>query len=134
MLNTLNADIYQTATMVAKLFEGEGGGDLKEEGPGGEDVAKMSEDEEPDMVEIYASATENLGSQMVMLLQKSDHQDPMIIQIAVQAGMSSITNWMVSEWSLVDPEEARMLSEIYVRVRETGQFTPPSDDESSPFQ
>jgi hypothetical protein len=137
MLNTLNSEIYQTAALVAESFEfkqkgrrrgwrevgdtgggGGGGGDEEAEGEG--DVERGNEQEE--VAEVYASATEILGSRMVELLKTSEHhEDPTVIQIAFQAGMSAYTNWILTSWYFDDPEDEHLLSEIYMRVREAGQ-------------
>lgn len=117
MLNTLNSEIYQTAALVAESFEftrKKGGEEGMSEGvAGGEQPA--------DMEDVYASATEILGSRMVELLKSSEHhEDPTLIQIAFQAGMSAYSNWIVTSWYFEDPEDEHLLSEIYARVREAG--------------
>jgi hypothetical protein len=59
---------------------------------------------------------------MVELLKTSEHhEDPTVIQIAFQAGMSAYTNWILTSWYFDDPEDEHLLSEIYMRVREAGQ-------------
>jgi len=134
MVNTLNSEIYQTAALVAESFEFK---EKKDESPGwrevidveggGEDVEGEGDDEvggkgKEQMVEVYASATEILGLRMVELLKTSEHhEDPTMIQIAFQAGMSAYTNWIVNSWYLDDPEDDHLLSDIYMRVREAGQ-------------
>ncbi|KAF8225286.1 hypothetical protein L208DRAFT_1307020 [Tricholoma matsutake] len=110
MLNTLNSEIYQTAALVAESFEFK---EQKSEGRG------WREGKEVEMVEVYASATEILGPRMVELLKTSEHhEDPTLIQIAFQAGMSAYTNWILTSWYFDDPEDEHLIREIYMRVRE----------------
>jgi hypothetical protein len=130
MLNTLNSEIYQTAALVAESFEFKkerrGWREVEEVKDTGEDVEGAIDEvekgkEEEEMVEVYASATEILGPRMVELLRTSEHhEDPTLIQIAFQAGMSAYTNWIVTSWYFDDPEGDHLLSEIYMRVREAG--------------
>ena len=145
MLNSLNSEIYQIAALVAESFEFkekrrkrgwrevrdviepgkkvESAGEDVESGTGEqEENAGEEAEKEAEMLEVYASATEILGPRMVELLKKSEHhEDPTIIQIAFQAGMSAYTNWIVTSWYFDDPEEEHLLSEIYTRVREAGK-------------
>lgn len=143
MLNTLNSEIYQTAALVAESFEfkeqkseGRGWREVKEvektkgevedtEG-GVEDTGENAEGaggrmgkgkgKEVEMVEVYASATEILGPRMVELLKTSEHhEDPTLIQIAFQAGMSAYTNWILTSWYFDDPEDEHLIREIFRR-------------------
>jgi DNA repair exonuclease SbcCD ATPase subunit len=134
MLNTLNSEIYQTAALVAESFEFK---EKKSSRPGWrevEDVNETGDDVEgagdtvekgnsaEEMAEVHASAIEILGSRMVELLKTSEHhEDPTLIQIAFQAGMSAYTNWIVTSWYFDDPEEEYLISEIYMRVRDAGK-------------
>jgi hypothetical protein len=133
MLNTLNSEIYQTAALVAESFEFKqknrrrGWREVDDVGEGDEEtMGKEGDvergDEQEEAAEVYASATEILGSRMVELLKTTEHhEDPTIIQIAFQAGMSAYTNWILTSWYFDDPEDEHLLSEIYMRVREAGQ-------------
>jgi hypothetical protein len=121
LLNTLNSEIYQTAALVAESFE------FTRKGGSEEGMSdRVAGGEQPtDMEEVYASATEILGSRMVELLKASEHhEDPTLIQIAFQAGMSAYSNWIVTTWYFEDPEDEHLLSEIYARVREAGTSLP----------
>ena len=119
MLNALNSEIYQTAALVAESFQFQPkklvqGCDTLEEHP--------EEQGEVDMTEVYQSATDILGSRMVELLKSSaHHDDPTLVQIAFQAGMAAYSNWIVSAWDFEDPDDERLLGEIYGRLRVGGK-------------
>lgn len=73
--------------------------------------------------DAMAQALEVFGPTMVEFLQKTDHsQDPILLQFAFQAGLSAYTHWIISSWFFEDPEDEVLLSEIYARVREAGEF------------
>lgn len=112
MLEALNAEILQTAAFVAESFEFE--------------EKALEEDEESEETrEACARATEILGSRMVRLLKSSQHhEDPILIQIAFQAGMSAYSHWMISSWYFENPENEQLLTEIYERVRDSGKIVP----------
>ncbi|KAF5374677.1 hypothetical protein D9615_008989 [Tricholomella constricta] len=110
MVNALNAEIYQTAAIVAESFEfkAEEGGD--EETRTQEEVAAMEE--------VYVSAGEIVGAPMLDLLRSSKHhEDPTLVQIAFQAGMTAYSNWIFTSWDFEDPEDNNGLSRIYDRIR-----------------
>jgi len=119
MLNALNSEIYQTAALVAESFQFQPkklvqGSDTLEERP--EEQGKV------DMTEVYQSATDILGSRMVELLKSTEHHDdPTLVQIAFQAGMAAYSNWIVSAWDFEDPDDERLLGEIYGRLRVGGK-------------
>ena len=120
MLNALNSEIYQTAALVAESFQFQPkkpvlGDDTLEEHP--------EERGEVDMTEVYQSATDILGSRMVELLKSSEHHDdPTLVQIAFQAGMAAYSNWIVAAWDFDDPDDERLLGEIYGRLRVGGEL------------
>lgn len=119
MLNALNSEIYQTAALVAESFQFQPKKQKDEEGGG---LMVTEEDGEVDLAEVYTSATDILGSRMVELLRSSEHhEDPTLVQIAFQAGMSAYSNWILSAWDFEDPDDERLLGEIYGRLRQGGE-------------
>ncbi|RDB20679.1 hypothetical protein Hypma_012266 [Hypsizygus marmoreus] len=117
MLNTLNSEVYQTAALVAESFQFRPKRTGADEGQG--DRAEGEGEETEEMAEVYASTTDILGPRMMELLKSSEHHDdPTLIQIAFQAGMSAYSNWIISSWYFEDPDDERLLDEIYGRVRE----------------
>ncbi|KAF8901880.1 hypothetical protein CPB84DRAFT_1776901 [Gymnopilus junonius] len=78
------------------------------------------EEEEEQKAEAYARTEDIIGSRMTNLLKTSEHhEDPILVQIALQASMSAYSHWIVSSWAFESPDDEHMLSEIYARVRET---------------
>ncbi|KAG6918268.1 hypothetical protein DXG01_015642 [Tephrocybe rancida] len=107
LVNTLNSEIYQTAAMVAEAFEFK----AKEEG--------AKEEDEDGMAEVYASATDMVGPQMVEMLKSSGHrEDPTIVQIAFQAAMAAYSHWIVRTWNLEDPDNDIGVSKVYKGIRD----------------
>jgi DNA gyrase/topoisomerase IV subunit A len=113
MLNALNTEIYQTAAVVAEAFEFE---PRPTPGPNGHVV-------DPAMAEVYASTTEIVGTRMMELLKSSNHhEDPTLVQIAFQAGMSAYAHWIATSWYFDEPEDDRLLADIYKRLRLQGNI------------
>ncbi|KDR69816.1 hypothetical protein GALMADRAFT_230475 [Galerina marginata CBS 339.88] len=109
LVEELNAEIMQTAaTMAEELVIEQKKVEVEE-----------NEQESDEMTEAYTRTEEIVGPRMAELLKSSEHhEDPILIQIALQASMSAYTHWIVSSWCFESPEDEHMLSEIYARVRE----------------
>lgn len=70
-------------------------------------------------------AVRDIGLSTVELLEHGDHsQDPICVQIALQAYMAKLAKWLVSTWSMGFSErEEGILSEVYRQIRTTGEYT-----------
>jgi hypothetical protein len=113
LVEGLNAEILQTAAAIAEeLSIAEKNIDVD-----------AKEQESDDMRHAYARTEEMIGSRATELLKASEHhEDPILVQIAVQASFARYTHWMISSWAFESPDDEQMLSEIYERVRETGTW------------
>ncbi|KAH9485813.1 hypothetical protein JR316_0002728 [Psilocybe cubensis] len=128
LVEGLNAEIMQTAAVLAEELGVEkkdgketGGGNVAMSGADVDSGAGEAETMEPDdLKEAYARTEEIIGPRMADLLKTTEHhEDPILIQIALQASMAAYTHWIVSSWCFETPEDEHMLSEIYARVRES---------------
>lgn len=109
----MNAEILQTAATVAE------GVTIAQKNDEGERELDSEE-----VKEAYMRTEEIVGPRMTELLRTSEHhEDPILVQIALQASLSAYTHWIVSSWCFESPEDEHMLSEIYARVRESGMST-----------
>lgn len=116
LVEELNAEIMQTAASMAEELV------IEQKKVDGEKKEGREEDSEQ-MVEVHARTEEIIGPRMTNLLKTSEHhEDPILIQIALQASMSAYSHWIASSWAFESPEDEHMLSEIYARVRETGEI------------
>jgi len=113
LVEELNTEIMQTAaTMAEELAINEKKID-----------AEGKEQESDESREASTRTEEIVGSRMTELLKVSEHhEDPILIQIAFQTGMVAYAHWMISSWCFESPEDEHMLSEIYARVREAGEY------------
>lgn len=113
LVETLNAEILQIAAAIAEELS------ISEKNI---DV-DAKEQESDDMRHAYARTEEMIGSRATELLKVSEHhEDPILVQIAIQASFARYTHWMISSWAFESPDDEQMLSEIYERVRETGAW------------
>jgi hypothetical protein len=139
MIQGLNADIMQVSAHMAEsftpLFATRGRKtspllpaleDLAVIKSSGEDF-NLSEspseslESEADARDALAQAVEVYGATMVEQLQRIDHaKNPILLQLAFQAGLSAYTHWIITSWFFEDPEDEILLSETYARVREAG--------------
>ncbi|KAF9561921.1 hypothetical protein CPC08DRAFT_634814 [Agrocybe pediades] len=109
LVEDLNGEIMQTAATLAEELPLE----LKKVDVDGKEQVS------DDAVEAYARTEEVIGPRLTELLRVTEHnEDPIMIQIALQAGLSAYIHWIVSSWCFESPEDEHMLSEIYARVRE----------------
>lgn len=113
LLENLNSEIMQiAASMTEELPIEEKRIDLE-----------GKEQESDEMRDAYARAEDTVGPRMAELLKLSEHhEDPILVQLAVQASMTAYTHWIISSWVFETPEDEHMLSEIYARVREAGKL------------
>lgn len=111
LVQQLNAEILQTAASMADQLNVEE-----------KNVVKGQESDETTIA--IARTEEIIGPRLTELLRSSEHhQDPILIQTAFQTGIAAYMHWMISSWCFESPEDEHMLSEIYARVREAGQFS-----------
>ncbi|CAA7260335.1 unnamed protein product [Cyclocybe aegerita] len=109
LVEVLNADIMQISASMAE--------DLTIEEKRFDSNGKELESDETR--EAFARTEEIVGARMAELLKSSEHhEDPILIQLAFQAGMTAYTHWIISSWCFENPDDEHMLSEIYARVRE----------------
>ncbi|KAF9047802.1 hypothetical protein BJ165DRAFT_1122543 [Panaeolus papilionaceus] len=110
LVEELNAEVMQTAATMAEGLQIE----EKKLQPGGKEL------ESNEMREADARTEEYIGPRLTELLKTSEHyEDPILIQIALQAGMTAYVHWAISSWCFESQDDEHMLSEIYARVRET---------------
>ena len=110
LVEALNGEIMQTAAVMAEAFT------IEEK----RIEAKNGESEE--MGKVYARAGEIVGYRMAEMLRTSEHhEDPILVQMGLQTAMVGYSHWIISSWCFESPEDERMLSEVYARVRETGK-------------
>jgi hypothetical protein len=110
LVEALNGEIMQTAAVMAEAFTIE---DKRVD-------AKEGESDEID--KVYARAGEIVGYRMAEMLRASEHhEDPILVQMGLQTAMVGYTHWVISSWCFESPEDERMLSEVYTRLRETGK-------------
>jgi len=113
MVEALNSEIMQTAAFLAESFEFE---EKSKEG----DIDIEEDEEREEYEECYLRATEVVGSRMVELLKSANHkQDPVIVQMAFQSGMSEYSRWMTSCWYFEHPDDEEWLTDIYDGIRES---------------
>ncbi|KAE9390768.1 hypothetical protein BT96DRAFT_925684, partial [Gymnopus androsaceus JB14] len=100
MIETLNSEIHQTASIMADVFSP----DLLRPG---------SETDEPGVHEAVTHTEEILGEGMTKILQTFNHQeDSVILQIAFQASMCAFTEWIMDSWCYHDRDsEVELLRE-----------------------
>lgn len=115
LLEALNVEIMEVAQVVARAFA-----NTRRPAP-----PLPSEELSEDLKEAICGATEILGSAMVELLQAAQPQvdtgNDDAVQMALRASMTAYTHWIISSWYFENPEDEHLLSEIYARVRETGE-------------
>ena len=110
LVEALNGEIKKTATVMAEAFTIE------------EKRAEAKDGESEEKGKVYARAGEILGDRMAEMLRTSEHhENPILVQMGLQTAMVGYTHWVISSWCFKSPEDERMLSEVYARVRETGK-------------
>ena len=110
LVEALNGEIMQTAAVMAEAFTIE------------EKRVDAKNGESDEISKVYARAGEIVGYRMAEMLRASEHhEDPILVQMGLQTAMVGYTHWVISSWCFESPEDERMLSEVYARVRETGK-------------
>jgi hypothetical protein len=110
LVEALNGEIMQTAAVMAEAFTIE------------EKRVEAKNKESEEMGKVYARAGEIVGYRMAEMLRTSEHhEDPILVQMGLQTAMVGYTHWVISSWCFESPEDERMLSEVYAKVRETGK-------------
>ncbi|KAF8829624.1 hypothetical protein HHX47_DHR3000539 [Lentinula edodes] len=111
MVESLNSEIHQTASIMADVFSP----DLQ--GPG-----TVLGDGEVGLHEAAVHTEEILGEGMAKMLQTFNHQEEnILLQIAFQASMCAFTEWIMDSWCYHDrdSEVEAVLQETYEQLRET---------------
>ncbi|KAJ3891815.1 hypothetical protein GG344DRAFT_88055 [Lentinula edodes] len=111
MVESLNSEIHQTASIMADVFSP----DLQ--GPG-----TVLGDGEVGLHEAAVHTEEILGEGMTKILQTFNHQEEnILLQIAFQASMCAFTEWIMDSWCYHDrdSEVEAVLQETYEQLRET---------------
>ncbi|KAF9073346.1 hypothetical protein BDP27DRAFT_1216107 [Rhodocollybia butyracea] len=107
MIDDLNTEIHQTASIMADAFSPE----LHAPGAAAEEVH-----------EAVAHTEEILGECMTKMLQTFNHREEnILLQIAFQASMCAFTEWIMDSWCYHDrdSEVELVLQETYEQMRET---------------
>ncbi|PFH47368.1 hypothetical protein AMATHDRAFT_67867 [Amanita thiersii Skay4041] len=86
LVEALNAEILQTSALVADAFQ------FEAKAENGYEVSE-------ELDEVLERATEIVGRRMVRLLTSAEHkEDPILVQIAIQAGLCAYAHWIISSW------------------------------------
>jgi hypothetical protein len=113
LVKSLNQEILHLSEIIVKAFESVARPSKRSEG----------EETPEELKEAFACVEEILGERMVGLLAKVDDEDDgEVVRTALKASMSAYTHWIISSWYFENPEDENLLSEIYARVREAGEF------------
>lgn len=108
MVEDLNFQILHTAAMIAEFFEFHRRAEVERNDS--EDTESMAEH----LVEV-------LGHRMTQLLRDSEHHDdPILVQMCLQATMCAFADWYIASWFFHDRETERLLNDLYERLRECG--------------
>lgn len=114
LLKSLNQEILDLAQTITRAFDS-----VPRVPP------RLHEEElGEDMKEAVAGVAEILGVRMVELLQGEiqERDGEEVVKMALKASMAAYTHWIISSWYFENPEDEHLLSEIYARVREAGEF------------
>ncbi|KAG6889535.1 hypothetical protein C0992_004794 [Termitomyces sp. T32_za158] len=112
LVNTLNAEIYQTAALVAESF------DYTARAEGIEGSAEDADG----LKEACTSVTDAIGTDMMEMLKSLDHREnPAVVQVALQAAMAAISDWIVRTWNLDETEADNWFQEVYKELRDAGK-------------
>ncbi|KIY71909.1 hypothetical protein CYLTODRAFT_86697 [Cylindrobasidium torrendii FP15055 ss-10] len=104
-LDALNVEILQTAATMAETF-------TFGRSEGSEELRRAADNE----------VVNTLGTRMIDLLQKSTHnEDPLAVQIALQAVLCAYMEWIITSWYFEGKEGDTLLGDIYNAILETDQ-------------
>lgn len=105
LVDELNQEIMQTAAFISDSF----------------DFARKPEHRD-EIKEASARTGELIGPAMTSLLGTVQHgEDPLLIQIALQAATVEFSRWIIMTWDFDGLQAEQPLAEIYGDVRETGK-------------
>ncbi|KAG0708570.1 hypothetical protein DFH29DRAFT_794863 [Suillus ampliporus] len=103
LVDELNQEIMQTAAFISDSF----------------DFARKPEHRD-EIKEASARTSELIGPAMTSLLGTVQHgEDPLLIQIALQAATVEFSRWIIMTWDFDGLQAEQPLAEIYNDVRET---------------
>ncbi|KAJ3995249.1 hypothetical protein F5050DRAFT_1573965 [Lentinula boryana] len=111
MIETLNSEILQTASIMADVFA-----------PDLQCPGTVVGDNEAGKHEAAMDTEAILGESVTKMLQTFNHQEEnIILQIAFQALMCAFTEWMMTAWCYHDRDSGveLVLQETYEQLRET---------------
>jgi hypothetical protein len=115
LLEDLNTEMLDVAHTITRAFA-----DVRRPPP-----PLPSEELSEDLKEAIAGTFEILGPGVVELLQAPQKWglcgEEEAVKVALKASMATYTHWIISSWYFENPEDEHLLSEIYARVRETGE-------------
>ncbi|KAJ7600917.1 hypothetical protein C8J56DRAFT_880505 [Mycena floridula] len=107
LVEALNLEILHTAATMAETFHFE--------------EKSRDQDDSQEMQEACEHIAEILGQRMTVLLRDSQHHDdPILIQMTLQAAMCAYADWYITSWFFHDRESERLLNDLYERLRESG--------------
>lgn len=105
LVDELNQEIMQTAAFISDSF----------------DFARKPEHRD-EIKEASIRTSELIGPAMTSLLSTVQHgEDPLLIQIALQAATVEFSRWIIMTWDFDGLQAEQPLAEIYGDVRETGK-------------
>jgi hypothetical protein len=108
MVARLNSKTSRVAISLEHAFEFRENGEVLEET---EEVSEAS-----------AQAGEIMGERMIQLLRSTDHsEDATLVQFAIRAVISGISEWVVESWYFEEPEMGHFLQRVYLKVQESGE-------------
>ena len=103
-LRRLNEEIFETAAYISESFAFDGG------------VRKLD-----DLKEACTRARKALGSVVLHKLVSIRHdEDPLLVQIACQAGMVECCRKIISSWGCDVPKADQSLPELFSRLKKSG--------------
>lgn len=109
MVEELNGEILQTAAFMADSFDFR---ELKTCPGDGRTIA-------------HTRTKEVLGSTMLDLLRSIRHsEDPLVVQIALQASMTGFARWIITIWHVAVSNNQGLLADIHSQMRGSGKCSP----------
>ncbi|KAG6885092.1 hypothetical protein C0993_005975 [Termitomyces sp. T159_Od127] len=114
LVNTLNSEIYQTAALVAEAFDYNARvGGIESSA---EDTAVLNE--------ACTSVADAIGTETTEMLKSLDHhEDPAVVQVAIQVAMAAISDWIVRTWNLDETEADNGFQKVYKGLRDAEMQT-----------
>ncbi|KAJ3714824.1 hypothetical protein F5878DRAFT_533849 [Lentinula raphanica] len=111
MIETLNSEIFQTASIMADVYSPE------LQGPGTEVAGDPAREHA-----AFVNTEVILGASMAKMLQTFNHQEEnILLQIAFQASMCAFAEWMMTSWCYQERDSGVELvfQETYEQLRES---------------